>query len=74
MTALVTRRNLDHPDDAYDLLLSAHEGLGKEESDALNARLILVLFNHVGDLDVIREALDVARAAQRGGRAKVQTP
>ncbi len=61
MTALVTRRNLDRPDDAYDLLLVAHEGLSKSESEALNARLILTLFNHVGDLDVIREAIEVAR-------------
>lgn len=62
MTTLNTTRNLDRPDDAYDLLLSAHEGLSKEESDALNARLILTLINHIGDLDVIREALEVAKA------------
>ncbi|WP_116084609.1 DUF2783 domain-containing protein [Tropicimonas sp. IMCC34011] len=62
MSALVTTRNLARPDDAYDLLLTAHDGLTKEESDALNARLILTLFNHVGDLDVIREAIAVARA------------
>ncbi|WP_375261951.1 DUF2783 domain-containing protein [Palleronia sp.] len=62
MTALITSRNVDRPDDAYDLLLSAHEGLTKEESDALNARLILTLFNHVGDIEVIREAIEVARA------------
>ncbi len=61
MTELATNRNLDRPDDAYELLLSAHEGLSKSESDALNARLILTLFNHVGDLDVIREAIEVAR-------------
>lgn len=61
MTTLITSRNVDRPDDAYDLLLSAHEGLTKEESDALNARLILTLFNHVGDIEVIREAIEVAR-------------
>ncbi|MEQ6247576.1 DUF2783 domain-containing protein [Sulfitobacter sp. HNIBRBA3233] len=61
MTALVTTRNTPQPDDAYDLLLSAHEGLSKEESDALNARLILTLINHIGDLDVLREALEVAK-------------
>ncbi|WP_108387325.1 DUF2783 domain-containing protein [Yoonia sediminilitoris] len=62
MSALITTRNVDRPDDAYDLLLTAHEGLSKEESDALNARLILTLINHIGDLDVLREALEVARA------------
>ncbi|SDX90150.1 DUF2783 domain-containing protein [Citreimonas salinaria] len=61
MSALVTSRNIAIPDEAYDLLLTAHEGLTKDESDALNARLILTLFNHVGDLDVIREAIEVAR-------------
>lgn len=61
MTSLVTSRNIANPDDAYDLLLTAHEGLTKDESDALNARLILTLFNHVGDIEVIKEAIEVAR-------------
>ncbi len=53
--------NLKSPDDAYALLLEAHEGLTKAQSDALNARLILVLVNHLGDMDVLREALAAAR-------------
>ena len=53
--------NLKSPDDAYAMLLEAHEGLSKAESDALNARLILVLMNHVGDMEVLREALAAAR-------------
>ena len=53
--------NLTAPDDAYALLLAAHEGLSKAESDALNARLILVLMNHVGDMQVIRAALEAAK-------------
>ncbi|MBA4490961.1 DUF2783 domain-containing protein [Paracoccus sp. S1E-3] len=53
--------NLKSPDDAYAALLEAHEGLSKEESDALNARLILVLMNHVGEMEVIRKALEAAR-------------
>ncbi|SFG66987.1 Protein of unknown function [Palleronia marisminoris] len=61
MTALVTSGNIARPDDVYDLLLSAHDGLTKEESDALNARLILTLFNHVGDIEVIRQAIALAR-------------
>jgi hypothetical protein len=40
----------------------AHDGLSKEESEAFNARLILILANHVGDSDVLTEAL---RAAAR---------
>jgi len=39
--------NITDPDGFYDELLGAHEGLSKEESDAFNARLILVLSNHL---------------------------
>ncbi|WP_085307376.1 DUF2783 domain-containing protein [Planktotalea arctica] len=53
--------NIDRPDDFYADLLGAHEGLSKEQSDALNARLILVLANHIGDSDVLRGALEAAK-------------
>lgn len=53
--------NLAAPDDVYEALVSAHDGLTKAESDALNARLILILMNHVGDADVIREAIEAAK-------------
>ncbi|WP_296764257.1 DUF2783 domain-containing protein [Sediminimonas sp.] len=53
--------NLAQADDVYADLLAAHEGLSKEESDALNARLILILANHIGDRAVLREALAAAR-------------
>lgn len=43
------------------MLQEAHEGLSKDHSDALNARLILVLMNHVGDMEVLREALEAAK-------------
>ncbi|GIT92347.1 hypothetical protein JANAI62_28050 [Jannaschia pagri] len=55
--------NLSDPDGAYDLLIAAHDGLDKAQSDALNARLILILANHIGDLDILSEALQAARAA-----------
>ncbi|WP_179379962.1 DUF2783 domain-containing protein [Jannaschia marina] len=58
---LTTAPNLPDPDGVYAALIDAHEGLTKAESDALNARLILVLANHIGDLDVLRAALEVAR-------------
>jgi len=61
MATLVTTRNLADADGAYAMLIDAHEGLSKAESDALNARLILVLLNHIGDPKVIAEALRVAR-------------
>ncbi len=53
--------NIPDPDGFYDELLAAHEGLSKAESDALNARLVLVLANHVGDRAVLREALAAAK-------------
>ena len=53
--------NLPDPDGFYDELLAAHAGLSKQDSDALNARLILVLCNHIGDREVIRAALAAAK-------------
>lgn len=61
MGKLVTRPNLDRPDDFYGELLALHEGRGKEESDAINARLILILANHVGDREVLAEAFEAAK-------------
>jgi anthranilate phosphoribosyltransferase len=48
-------------DDFYEALLDAHQGLSDAESAALNARLILVLANHIGDVSVLLEALEAAR-------------
>ena len=48
-------------DDFYEALICAHEGLSEAESHALNARLILVLANHIGDLAVLQEAIALAR-------------
>ena len=62
MTKLNTKPNIAAPDDFYADLLAIHEGLSKEESDALNARLILILANHVGDRETLAEALDAAQA------------
>ncbi|WP_420004160.1 DUF2783 domain-containing protein [Arenibacterium sp. LLYu02] len=53
--------NLTKPDDTYATLLAAHEGLSKAQSDALNARLILLLANHIGDADVLQQALTEAK-------------
>lgn len=55
------------PGDAfYDALIAAHQGLTDEQSELLNARLILLLANHVGDVSVLREAIALARAGVRG--------
>lgn len=64
--SLVTTRNLPDHDGAYAALIAAHKGLTEAESIAFNARLILILMNHVGDRAVIDEAL--ALAAKSGAR------
>tara|TARA_R110002073_G_scaffold1471_16_gene10236 strand:- start:5677 stop:5865 length:189 start_codon:yes stop_codon:yes gene_type:complete len=61
MGTLNTTRNVPNADDVYAMLIDAHEGLSKDESDAFNARLILTLINHIGDADVIAQALKVAK-------------
>jgi hypothetical protein len=60
---LTLEANMNRPDDLYEALVSAHDGLTRAESEALNARLILILMNHVGDAGVIREAIEAAKAA-----------
>ncbi len=60
--SLTLTPNIPDGDGFYDELLAAHEGLSKDESDALNARLILVLCNHIGNRDIIRAALEAAKA------------
>lgn len=53
--------NLTAPDDFYEVLIAAHDGLEFEDSAALNARLILILANQIGDIDVLKQALEAAR-------------
>ncbi|MSQ58003.1 MAG: DUF2783 domain-containing protein [Limnohabitans sp.] len=48
-------------DEFYECLLDAHEGLSEEQSQTFNARLILVLANHIGDLSVLKQAIAVSR-------------
>ena len=58
---LTTTPNLDAPDDFYEALIEAHQGLSTDESHAFNARLVLVLANHIGSLPVLRQAFAAAR-------------
>ena len=59
---LNTEPNIARPDDFYQALIDAHLGLTDAQSAALNARLILLLANQVGDLATLREAIASARA------------
>lgn len=61
--ALRRTLNLARPDDIYDAIVDAHKGLSDEQSRTFDAKLILLLVNHIGDEDVIREALKEAAAS-----------
>lgn len=58
---LITTPNLTRPDETYARLIRTHDGLTDDESHALNARLILILMNHIGDDAVLAEAMRLAR-------------
>lgn len=58
---LNTEPNLDAPDDFYEALIDAHRDLSATQSHQLNAKLILLLANHIGQLDVLKQALQIAR-------------
>ena len=69
---LNTQPNIQAPDDFYQELVDMHRDLSAQQSALVNAKLILLLANHVGDLAVLREAMraarqDIAPEAQNGG-------
>ena len=65
MTKLITASQFPDPDAAYVALVDARRGLSEQAAAALDARLVLVLANHIGDLGVLKEAIAVARKETR---------
>lgn len=61
MQQLNTQSNFTVPEEFYECLISAHRDLSTNESNAMNAALVLLLSNHIGDLGVVSQALDEAR-------------
>ncbi len=59
--ALITEPNLEAPDPFYEALIETHRDLDEAQSHALNARLVLLLANHIGRQDVLLQALKAAR-------------
>jgi hypothetical protein len=53
------------PDEFYERLIDMHRELTPQQSEAANAALILLLANHIGDLEVLQQAMDIARADAR---------
>jgi Protein of unknown function (DUF2783) len=58
---LITDNQFSDPDAAFRLIVEAHRGLSEQESATLNAKLVLILANHIGDMDVLRAALMLAK-------------
>jgi Protein of unknown function (DUF2783) len=54
--------NITNPDDIYQSLIDAHRGLTDEQSMALNARIVLILSNHIGNSEVLNSAFSLARS------------
>ena len=61
MTRLKTQSQFAEPDAAYVALVEARRGLSDEVAADLDAKLVLILANHIGDLDVLREAIALAK-------------
>ena len=67
-SSLNTQANMSVPDDFYEEVIDMHRGLSTEQSALVNAKLILLLANHIGDIAVLREAMRAAREDVAPGR------
>lgn len=56
--------NMPFPDEFYEALIDMHRDLDEAQSEAVNARLILLLANHIGDLETLKQAMAIARDRQ----------
>ncbi len=66
---LSTEPRLGDPDGFYAALMEAHRDLDEAASRRLDAALVLLLANHIGDTSVLEEAIRLARAAVAAGSA-----
>ena len=64
MSKLQTQSRFAEPDAAYIALVEARRGLSEEAAAALDTRLVLILANHIGDLDVLKDAIALAKAGK----------
>ncbi len=60
MTALIVKPNIAQVDDVYQRLIELHAGRTEADSMRVNARLILILINHIGDPEAVFGAIDLA--------------
>jgi hypothetical protein len=64
---LMTASRFRDPDQAFVMLVEARRGLSEREASELDARLVLILANHIGDTDVLREAIGLAKQTASSG-------
>jgi hypothetical protein len=69
MAALIIDSNHPAPDDFYERLIAMHRGLSDEQSALVNAKLVLLLANHIGDPEVLAQAMAAARKGVADGNA-----
>lgn len=65
MTKLITASQFANPDAAYVALVEARRGLSEQAAAALDTKLALILANHIGDIDVLKEAIALAKGSER---------
>jgi hypothetical protein len=70
--ALSTSSNFPKPDDAFRMIVESHRGLSDAQSADLDAALVLVLANHIGDLEVLSEAIELAKRRLVDGNQQQQ--
>lgn len=64
---LMTASRFADPDQAYVMLIEARRGLSEREAAELDAKLVLILANHIGEIEVLRAALAFAKEAKPQG-------
>lgn len=69
---LSTNSNFARPDDAFRAIVEAHRGLTDEQSADFDAALVLILANHIGDIDVLHEAIVLAKRRMIDGQQQQQ--
>jgi hypothetical protein len=68
MPKLNLEPNLSDPDGFYALLTDTHRGCDDAQSERINVKLVLLLANHIGDVEVLAEAMRIARGEEQGQR------
>jgi hypothetical protein len=69
---LSTASNFAKPDDAFRMIVEAHRDISDAQSADLEAALVLILANHIGDIEVLREAIGLAKRSLAGASQQQQ--